>query len=247
MSKQSPETWPNDPGLKPISGRWSARSDVTPLQEDATADLVKSADGSDGGDTAGHDEREGDGTAGHDESEGDGTAGHDESESGGAAGRGGEIRQSAADAAAEFGAAADEVDDAAAGLLGVNRTDLRILGLVSAAGAMTAGVLAVRARLSPAATTAAIQRLAAAGHLRRDVDPADRRRAVVRVTAEASAMLDLAYGPIAEAGHRLLTAYSPAELTLIVDFLRVGRRMQLDQAARIRAAAASREERQAGI
>jgi DNA-binding MarR family transcriptional regulator len=144
------------------------------------------------------------------------------------------IRAAAADAAARFGAAADEVDDAAAARLGVNRTDLRILGLVSAAEAMTAGALATAARLSPAATTAAIQRLAAAGHLRREVDPSDRRRAVVTVTATTAEILDRVYRPIGEAGLRLLDRYSPAELTLITEFLHVGRRMQLEQAERIR-------------
>lgn len=146
----------------------------------------------------------------------------------------GDLRTAAADAAAEFGAAADEVDDAAAGRLGVNRTDLRILGLVGAAGAMTAGVLAEAARLSPAATTAAIQRLVAAGHLRREVDPVDRRRAVVTVTEGTVETLDRVYGPIGDVGRRLLDRYSPAELALITGFLRLGRRMQLEQAERIR-------------
>ncbi|MEU4419846.1 MarR family transcriptional regulator [Actinoplanes sp. NPDC024001] len=144
------------------------------------------------------------------------------------------VRSAAANAAAEFGAAADEVDDAAATRLRVNRTDLRILALVGAAGAMTAGALAAAARLSPAATTAAIQRLVAAGHLRRDVDPDDRRRAVVTVTTSTEETLDRVYGPIGEAGRQLLDRYSPAELTLITDFLQVGRRMQLQQAERIR-------------
>ncbi|BEL08660.1 hypothetical protein Q0Z83_068510 [Actinoplanes sichuanensis] len=144
--------------------------------------------------------------------------------------------EAAADAAAGFGAATDEVDEAAAGVLGVNRTDLRILGLVEAAGAMTAGALAGAARLSPAATTAAIQRLVAAGHLRRDTDPEDRRRAVVTVTAETVEVVDRLYGPIAEAGHRLLTRYTVEELRLVTGFLELGRTMQLEQAARIRAA-----------
>jgi DNA-binding MarR family transcriptional regulator len=144
------------------------------------------------------------------------------------------VRAEAAQAAAEFGAAADEVDDAAAVQLGVNRTDLRILGLIGAAGAMTAGALAGAVRLSPAATTAAIQRLVAAGHLHREVDPQDRRRAVVTITASTAETLDRVYRPIGEAGLRLLDRYSPDELSLITDFLRLGRRMQLEQAERIR-------------
>lgn len=143
--------------------------------------------------------------------------------------------QAAADAAAGFGAATDEVDEAAAGVLGVNRTDLRILGLVGAAGALTAGALAGAARLSPAATTAAIQRLVAAGHLHRDTDPEDRRRAVVTVTPETAEAMDRLYGPIADAGHQLLTRYTAEELHLVTGFLELGRAMQLEQAARIRA------------
>ncbi|MFC4069836.1 MarR family transcriptional regulator [Actinoplanes subglobosus] len=140
----------------------------------------------------------------------------------------------AADAAAAFGSATDEVDEAVAGVLGVNRTDLRIIGLVGAAGAMTAGALAGAARLSPAATTAAIQRLVAGGHLVRDIDPDDRRRAVVTVTTETAELINRLYGPIAEAGHRLLTRYSVEELRLVTEFLELGRSMQLEQADRIR-------------
>jgi DNA-binding MarR family transcriptional regulator len=140
----------------------------------------------------------------------------------------------AADAAAAFGSATDEVDEAVAEVLAVNRTDLRILGLVDAAGTMTAGAVAEAARLSPAATTAAIQRLVAAGHLRRDTDPDDRRRAVVTVTPETAEVIDRLYGPIGEAGHRLLTRYTTEELRLVTGFLERGRAMQVEQAARIR-------------
>jgi DNA-binding MarR family transcriptional regulator len=146
----------------------------------------------------------------------------------------GELRSAAADAAAAFGAASDAVDSAAAALFGVNRTDLRILGVVAEAGAIAAGPLAAAAGLSPAATTTAIQRLVTAGHLARGVDPADRRRAVVTVTAAATDLLARVYGPIERAGRQELARYTAEELTVIVDFLRRGERMQLDQAARIR-------------
>ncbi|MEU4693458.1 MarR family transcriptional regulator [Actinoplanes sp. NPDC023714] len=145
------------------------------------------------------------------------------------------VQGAAARAAADFGAAADEVDDAAAARLGVNQTDLRILGLIGAAGTMTAGRLAEAARLSPAATTAAIQRLVTAGHLTREMDPRDRRRAVVALTAATQELIARVYGPIGEAGDELLGGYSPAELELITRFLRQGCAMQREQAERIRA------------
>ena len=140
-----------------------------------------------------------------------------------------------AQAAADFGAAADAVDDAAATVFGVNRTDLRILGLVWAAGTMAAGPLAAAARLSPAATSTAIQRLVAAGHLSRAVDDRDRRRAAVALTPAALDLLDRAYAPIATAGRAELARYSAADLALIRDFLERGIRLQHAQAERIRA------------
>jgi DNA-binding MarR family transcriptional regulator len=138
-------------------------------------------------------------------------------------------------AAAAFGAANDVVDEAAAAAFGVNRTDLRIIGLVAAAGALTAGKLAAEANLSPAATTTAIQRLTNAGHLTRRTDAEDRRRAVVELTPEAAELLEEVYGPIERAGRALLAGYSPEELELVIEVLRKGERMQLAEAERIRA------------
>jgi DNA-binding MarR family transcriptional regulator len=144
------------------------------------------------------------------------------------------LRVEAAQAAADFGAANDVVDEAAAAALGVNRTDLRILGLVTA-GPCSAAALAGAAKLSPAATTTAIQRLVAAGHLTRTVDQDDRRRAVVALTPHAEELIERLYSPIERAGHRVLARYSAEELALITDFLRRGINLQLAEADRIRA------------
>ena len=119
-------------------------------------------------------------------------------------------------------------------MLGVNRTDLRILGLVMEARAMAAGPLAAAAKLSPAATSTAIQRLVAAGLLNRGVDDHDRRRAVVQLTPAAVEALDRIYSPILTAGLRQLARYSSEELGVITDFLHRGREMQLAVADRLR-------------
>lgn len=139
----------------------------------------------------------------------------------------------AAQAAADFGSAADAVDEAAATLFGVNRTDLRIIGLVHQVGALSAGELAKAAGLSPAATTTAVQRLAAAGHLTRSTDSNDRRRALVRLTPAAAELLETAYGPVARGGRRILSRYTTAELAVIADALRRGERMQRAETERI--------------
>jgi DNA-binding MarR family transcriptional regulator len=145
-----------------------------------------------------------------------------------------DLRADAARAAADFGAATDVVDEAAAATLGVNRTDLRILGLVHTTGPLSAAALAAAAKLSPAATTTAIHRLGAAGYLTRTVDEGDRRRAVVALTPEAGELIERVYGPVARAGQRALAGYSDAELGLIIGFLRQGVELQLAQADRIR-------------
>ncbi len=140
----------------------------------------------------------------------------------------------AARAAAEFGDAADVVDDAAAAVFGVNRTDLRLLGALRH-GALTAGQVADAVHLSPAAATAAIQRLVARGHLTREPDPDDRRRAVVALTPSARRLADRIYGPVGEAGMAALRRWTAAELDLIAEFLERGRALQLAEATRIRA------------
>src|SRR5262249_61706757 len=63
-------------------------------------------------------------------------------------------------AVAAFQDAADQVDESAAGRLGLNRTDLRCLGILTRAERMTAGQLAAAARLSAGAATTAGDRLA---------------------------------------------------------------------------------------
>jgi DNA-binding MarR family transcriptional regulator len=137
-------------------------------------------------------------------------------------------------AAAAFGAAAGAVDDAAADAFGVNRTDLRMIGILHARGALAAGQLAASCGLSPAATSTAIQRLALAGYVNRDSDSDDRRRAVVSVTASAAQRLEEIYGPVGKAGMAQLAEYDREQLALLADFLRRGEELQRTQAARIR-------------
>ena len=137
-----------------------------------------------------------------------------------------------------FQNAADLVDEAAAERLGVNRTDQRCLGLLHAHGPMTAGQLAQASALSPGATTTALDRLERAGYARRVRDPEDRRSVLVELTPEARRLIDELYGPLGAAGRARLARYNDEQLLFLRDFLREGRALQVDQAARIRGAAA---------
>ncbi len=138
------------------------------------------------------------------------------------------------DAVSAFRAAAANVDNATAGVFGVNHTDLRLIGILRTAGAMSAGELATAAQLSPPATTTAIQRLVQGGHISRHVDESDRRRATVSLTPATQAMADRLYRTLLTNGRALLKLYSNQELTLIEDFLHRASELQDAQARELK-------------
>ncbi len=138
-----------------------------------------------------------------------------------------------ASAAAGFGTAADVLDSTVAQALQVNRTDLRLIGVLREHGPMSAGHLAREAGLSPGATTTAIARLVAGGHATRGSDPADGRRALVKLNEKTSYVVETVYASVARAGRDLLQTYTDEQLAVIEGFLRQGQQIQLDAAARV--------------
>lgn len=147
-----------------------------------------------------------------------------------------------AQAIALFQSATDLVDEAAAAALGIHRTDLRCLGLLYAHGPMHAGRLGASAHRSPGATTAAIDRLESAGWVRRARTASDRRGVLVEMTPAAHERLEEIYGPVGREGMERLARYSDADLHLLHAFLAEGRRLQVEQSARIRAMRAGGDE-----
>jgi DNA-binding MarR family transcriptional regulator len=136
-------------------------------------------------------------------------------------------------AVAAFQDATDRVDEAAAARLGLNRTDLRCLGILTRAGALSAGRLAQTVGLSPAAMTTVIDRLVRAGYALRVPDAGDRRRVTVEPTPAAHAATDEIWGPLGAEAHHLLSQRTVEELALIRDFLIEGRQLQHRHAERI--------------
>ena len=84
---------------------------------------------------------------------------------------------------------------------------------------MTAGRLAERARLSPGAMTALIDRLEEKKLARRVRDTDDRRRVLVEVTPELHRAAAQLYGAPEEAV-KALAGYSDEQLQLLIGFLR---------------------------
>ncbi len=94
----------------------------------------------------------------------------------------------------EFMARAVLFQDAVARSVGVNGTDMQVVGLLMSEGPATPGELASRAGLtSGGAITAVVDRLERDGYVRRERDTDDRRRVIVH--AEVGKVMD-AVGPI---------------------------------------------------
>jgi DNA-binding MarR family transcriptional regulator len=144
-----------------------------------------------------------------------------------------------------FQDATDEVDEAVARRLRLNRTDLRCLSVLSQAVAVSASALADAAGLSRGAMTTALDRLEAAGYARRVWDQQDRRAVRVEMTDAAKKEVEVLYSPLAKEGFRTLQQYTTQELEAVLRYLEDGRQLQRAHAQRIRgrsdtAAAAAR-------
>lgn len=136
-------------------------------------------------------------------------------------------------AVAAFQDSTDLVDEAAARRLGLNRTDLRLLGVLVEAGQIPIGELATRSGLSAGAATTAVDRLTNAGQARRVLDEKDRRRVMVEPTPTARTLVEEIWGPIGRESRQRLSRRSDVELRAILDFLHEGQKMQASHAARI--------------
>ena len=131
--------------------------------------------------------------------------------------------------------ATEAVDHAVADLLGLNRTDMRILDLLTQRldRRMTAGELAEAAVLSTAAITAAVDRLELKGYVQRVRDTADRRRVFIEAGELPGAG---PYEQIAREGYELMERYSTEDLAKFRDMLRGSREINERAALRLRGA-----------
>ena len=129
--------------------------------------------------------------------------------------------------------AADRLDEAVAAQVGLNRTDLRCLGIVYRHGRLTAGELADESGLTPGAITTVLDRMERSGFANRVADPADRRRVLVVSTAATREVGGRLYGEVEVASTAALEPHSADELAVIRDYLRRLRAVYEDQAAHV--------------
>jgi DNA-binding MarR family transcriptional regulator len=108
---------------------------------------------------------------------------------------------------------------ASAERIGINVTDLNCLNILALTGNMTAGELARETGLTTASITGVLDRLEEAGFVRRERDPGDRRRVIVRLDPTRG-LRDVApvFAPVVEAWRAAATTYTDEQLTLILEF-----------------------------
>ena len=132
-----------------------------------------------------------------------------------------------------FQRAVDEMDGAAVDYLGINRSDGNCLDVLQERGPMSAGDLAAATGLSPGAITTLVDRLEKDGYVRRTRDEVDRRRVVIELTELSQELVYELYGPLS-AGYEWLSTLTDEQVTLLIDFLRLGAKLNAENAARVR-------------
>jgi DNA-binding MarR family transcriptional regulator len=118
----------------------------------------------------------------------------------------------------QFQDATQRFDEEVGARYGLSAAERHCLSLLWQ-GPQTASAIARKVRLTPAAVTALVDRLARRGYVRRESDPADRRKVMVVTTEKAAQLVARTYAPVGEAGAKMLSEFSKAELEIFARML----------------------------
>ena len=120
--------------------------------------------------------------------------------------------------------------------LGLNATDHKCADLLSFTGPLTAGELAERTGLTTGAITGVVDRLERAGYVRRERDPGDRRRVIIRPDAERlHAEVAPLFSSLKRGMDALCAGYDDGELAILLDFVTRAQPIFRAEVARLRA------------
>ncbi|WP_437570930.1 MarR family winged helix-turn-helix transcriptional regulator [Sorangium sp. So ce542] len=119
------------------------------------------------------------------------------------------------------------------GLKGTDHKYLDVLRRAAEAGPVTPGDLVQLTGLTSGGVTGVLDRLEAAGFVRRVKHPSDRRQLVVEPVVERYAEIGALFAPFRERWAVLCSRYSLAELRLICDFFEQATALMAEEIARM--------------
>ena len=99
----------------------------------------------------------------------------------------------------------------------LNATDAECIDFLMEMGPSTAGDLAKVTRLTTGAITNVIDRLEKAGFVKRETDPHDRRKVIIRFIPKKHAKTKHYYDAMSADVHELFSGYSESKLNSILD------------------------------
>jgi DNA-binding MarR family transcriptional regulator len=111
---------------------------------------------------------------------------------------------------------------AVADQLGMPLADVHAMGALLELGPAGVRTLADLMGMTTGAVTRLVDRLEHGGFVRREPDPTDRRRVVVRVVPERVGDISRYYESMGDRWQRQIEEYTDAELRFLVEFLRRG-------------------------
>jgi DNA-binding MarR family transcriptional regulator len=132
---------------------------------------------------------------------------------------------------------------AAAAQIGMTVTDMQVIDLLASAGPMTAGQLADLTGLTTGAITGMLNRLEEAGRVRRERDPADGRRVIVRLVPDQDTMREIGplFDSIGKAWEDLAAHYDDEQIAFLLEFLQRSNALSRAELAQLQAAPESKE------
>jgi DNA-binding MarR family transcriptional regulator len=130
---------------------------------------------------------------------------------------------------------------------GISSSDLECLDFLNLEGRVTAGRLAEVTGLTTGAITGVVDRLERAGFVRRERDDSDRRKVFIVPVPENIARVGKCYVPVQQAMLKLWSAYSDAELRLLLRFAEEGYKAMLAAAEQLKTMIEVPEKKRAAL
>jgi DNA-binding MarR family transcriptional regulator len=130
--------------------------------------------------------------------------------------------------------------------LGMSATDLHAINLLDIEGPITAGRLAELMSLTTGAVTGVLDRLERAGLVRREADPADRRRVVARLVPAGMERVRAAFLAVGTGVQDLYAGYDDSQLKLLVEYTESNAEIARRITAQMRAGASGPDEARDG-